>query len=75
MYLKLLAFLLMRQKKTTVGLEITIIMRVQDIKIFDVSNHSWTYRITHNIEPCRCAGYLQITDPFKSGKVRSYIEI
>ena len=68
-YLKLLAFPLTRQKKTTVGLEISVIMSVQDIKPFNVSDHSRTYGITHNMEPCWCASYLHTTHFFKRGKV------
>ena len=52
-YLKLLAFFLIWQKKTTVSLKITVIMSMQDIKSFNVRDHPWTYGITHHMEPYR----------------------
>ena len=49
--LKLLAFPSTRQKKTAIGLKIAVIMGMQDIKSFNVSDHSWAYGISHNMEP------------------------
>ena len=66
-YLKLLAFLLMRQKKTTVCLEISVIMSVQDVKIIKVSDHARTKGITHKIKPCRGSSDLNSIHFFRRG--------
>ena len=69
MCLEFLAFPSTRQKKTAVGLEIAVIVSMQDIKPFNVSDHSRTYGIAHNIKPYWYAGYLKATHFFKRRKV------
>ena len=69
MCLKLLAFPLTRQKKTTVGLKIAVVVGMEDIKSFDVSNHLRADGIAHNAKPYRCTSYLNAAQFFKRGKV------
>jgi len=66
-YLKLSVFLLMRQKKTTVCLEISVIMGVQDVKIVKVPDHTRTKGISHKIKPYRSSGYLNSIYFFRRG--------
>ena len=66
--LKLLAFPSTRQKKTAIGLKIAVIMGMQDIKSFNVSDHPRTYCITHHVKPYWRAGYLKVAHFFKGWK-------
>ena len=65
--LKLSAFFSMRQKKTTVCLEISIIVSVQDVKIIKVPNHTRTKGITHKVKPYRGSGDLNSIHFFRRG--------
>ena len=65
--LKFSAFLSMRQKKTTVCLEISIIVSVQNVKIIKVSDHARTKCIAHKIKPYRGSGDLNSIHFFRRG--------
>ena len=66
-YLKLSVSLSMRQKKTTVCLEISVIVSVQDVKIIKVPDHARTKGITHKIKPCRGSSDLNSIHFFRRG--------
>ena len=74
-YLKLSAFLSMRQKKTTVCLKISVIVRVQDVKIIKVPDHTRAKGVTHKIKPCRGSSDLNSIYFFRRGQGRVNIEI
>jgi hypothetical protein len=48
-----MVYSLRAQKKTTIGLEITVIMAVQDIKIFKMRKHTYAHTITHDFKLMR----------------------
>ena len=58
----------MRQKKTAIGLKVTIVMRMQDIKFIEVLDHTDTHAITHHLKLVADSENLGLVDYFLVGQ-------